>query len=160
MDDDDRTERHNVNLNMVGLAVLVAVLTTSLTACEDNGSEPRAETVTISASPQPSAQEPTQGPTQEGEDKESMEALFIETVRDEYPELAGNEESELLLAKSTCKALESGATVRAVFEAAAREANGDSEVAGYLGFVMGVGIAVFCPEYADELISLAEENNA
>lgn len=74
-------------------------------------------------------------------------AVFLWTVRNEYPELAGVADDTLTgLAESACKVLESGGTKTDVFLALLD--NSDPENAEALAYTVGAGVAVFCPKYA------------
>lgn len=72
-------------------------------------------------------------------------AVFLFTVRQEYPELAGVADDTLIgLAQAACRVLESGGTKTDVF----RGLMDDYKSAEALAYTIGAGVAVFCPKYA------------
>ena len=74
--------------------------------------------------------------------------LFLSVIHEEYPQFAGGaaDADMIALAHSTCDALDAGASMDAVMDAAIQSV-GNKEDARLVGFVMGVGIAAYCPEH-------------
>lgn len=81
----------------------------------------------------------------------SKSDLYLNTVRDEYPELESVDDSLLITyAKNTCDLLENGASGTDIFNAVL-ESGIDVEVGAY---ITGAGVQAYCPEYSDELLDL------
>lgn len=79
----------------------------------------------------------------------NREDIFWSVVQDEM----GNRYSRqavLDVAKSACKTLRNGGTFADIMGALAATSN-DSQFLNDAGFVIGAGVAAFCPEYMDDL---------
>lgn len=145
-----------MNLKTMSAAALAVVLAAGLSACGGSEAEPKTATVTVTASPEPApepAPEPepeTQAPTL------TKRALFLEVVYDEYPYMRGSDKDLVSYAKSVCTLFDAGGTWDDVITIIVENSNDDEDAAEFIGFVAGAGVAVFCPEYSDELEAAAD----
>lgn len=76
--------------------------------------------------------------------KAEKDKIYIETVRDEYPNLVGSDSKLLQLAEASCAAFDSGASQSDVINVI--RSNGGS-VGVELGFAVGVAVPIYCPEH-------------
>lgn len=106
-------------------------------------SAPPAPTVTVTAAPETTAPIP-QAPTDE--------ELFVEVLEDKYGPLTTAQENKLIkFAKDTCVNFDDYG-VNNTLEQYATIVDTNKE-ARMLGYVIGVGVATWCPEYANAFTS-------
>lgn len=83
----------------------------------------------------------------------SKNQTFLTVVRTEYPDLKSLSNARLIgVAHATCNALDNGASAEQVIMAIASSADTTSR-ARELGYVVGAGVAVYCPQYKNEFSS-------
>lgn len=82
--------------------------------------------------------------------KAEKDKMYIETVRDEYPKLAGSDSLLLTLAEASCSAFDSGASQSDVVNVI-RSSGGNAGVE--IGFAVGVAVPLYCPEHQAKIKS-------
>lgn len=94
---------------------------------------------------------PTASPTPEVSDTLSpaeADALYLETVREQYPQLSRIQDSDLIqIAKDACTMLDNGAGIEELFMTFGNSGNDEADTA--LAFMIGAGIVAYCPEHSE-----------
>jgi hypothetical protein len=81
---------------------------------------------------------------------EDPDALFLSVVREEYPQLKGAADADLIqIAKDACTMLGNGADTEQLFNVFGNSGNSDADEA--IAFLIGAGIVAYCPEYVDQI---------
>lgn len=129
----------------IKLAIASGFAVLALAGC--TVSAPPAPTVTVTAAPETTAPAPApvpQAPT--------GEEVFIQTIENKYGPLTYSQEQELIsFAKKTCRNFDNYG-VNATLNQYAQEVSSNRE-AKMLGYVVGAGVATWCPEYANAFTS-------
>ena len=124
------------------LAIASGVAAVALAGC--TVSAPPAPTVTVTQTPAPEVVTPTPTPTP----TYSKEEVFVKVLGDKYGPLTTTQEQKLInFVKNTCKSFDTYGPRATLTE----YANAMSSVrnARTLGYVVGAGVALWCPEYSD-----------
>lgn len=144
-------------------AIPIAVVAFACTAPQDTADRPpRADSDTTSdqATTDTTVETfdpPTDPPTTTTEPAMSIDDVYVGVVRAEYPaETVGLSDADLIgPAHAACDALDAGNTAIDVAMVAAF--SGAPEDAPLFGFILGAGVATYCPEYGPELDAAADD---
>ncbi len=105
--------------------------------------------VTQTVQPRPTPIITTAPPTSQA--PVGKEAIFLKVVRDEYPALNKMPDDVIVnLAKSSCRALDNGATKEDVVAMLQKNAS-SQEILNMMAFVVGAGVPAFCPQNIDKV---------
>lgn len=77
--------------------------------------------------------------------------LFLYTVHQQYPHLGVSDQTLVRLAKASCKLLQSGMSGDELIRLSMASVH-DNATARRVGYVIGAGVATYCPKYKDELL--------
>lgn len=118
--------------------VIASVAALALVGCATTQPAP---VVTVTQLPPP----PTEAPSPE---PQSPEDQFVQVLEDKYGPLTTNQENKLIdFAKDTCQNFEYFGVNKTV-KMYAQELSSERE-AKFAGYVIGVGVALFCPKFGD-----------
>ncbi len=135
------------------LAVAAVATVTVLAGCTVN--MPGAQS-TPTASHAPGTSEHSQDLLRE--DTDTREGRLLKLVHDEYPDTKGLPDSTITdVPPAVCDALDSGATVGDILGVITKSADGDAETARMLGYVVGAGVEIYCPQYSGEIRDYADQ---
>jgi len=107
-----------------------------------------APTETPTEEPTSPTEEPSEEPTEEPTDgtNTELEQAYLDAIRKQYPEFAGTPDDTILtLGRNFCGALDRGASIDDIMETV-NKSGLEPEVGGFL---FGISVPVFCPEYND-----------
>lgn len=128
----------------VALVVGVLGLSLSLVGCGGGSSSPTpAPTVTVTATPEPTKVE-LESPEPLESNKETLDQIFLSTVRKSYPQYRDSDKDLLELSAAICRAFNAGLTRREVLDTV------DPNGGGYLSFIAGAAVGVYCPEHRNK----------
>jgi hypothetical protein len=143
---------------MKKLLATLALAGLALTGCSTAAPAPT-PTVTVTQTPEPA---PTVTVTPEPEVTETQgehsrvgkgamtDAEFVKFIRDARPAMSNvTDENIVGLADSTCRAFDRGASFTQVIQAVTNNSTG--EVAKSIGFTIGAGVRIYCPEYVTKV---------
>lgn len=140
-------------------ALPLALVAFACTAPEDTADQPpRADSDTTSDQATTDTTFDTfDPPTTTTEPAMSIDDVYVGVVRAEYPaETVGLSDADLIgPAHAACDALDAGNTAIDVAMVAAF--SGAPEDAPLFGFILGAGVATYCPEYGPELDAAADD---
>lgn len=103
--------------------------------CSSDAQPTATKTVTVAPTPKPTKND-----------------LFLKVVRHKYPRLLSNTSNANLirLAHSVCSAFDAGASWNDIVSMA-MSSTSNVRVATALGYVVGAGVATYCPQYTGQI---------
>lgn len=123
------------------LAIAGGIAAVALAGC--TVSAPPAPTVTVTQAPAPEVVTPTPAP----EPTYSKEEVFVKVLEKKYGSLTYNQEQKLInFVKDTCQNFDRYGVRATLNEYAASMSSARN--ARVLGYVVGAGVAMWCPEYS------------
>lgn len=127
--------------------IVVALGTVMLAGC---AAQTPAPTVTVTAPPPVVAPAPTHVPEPEPRIELNKDQVFVLTIEKKYGPISSSQERKLIkFAKGTCSLLESYG-VKETLRQYLGEVDTPRE-ARFLGYVVGAGVATYCPRYRDAI---------
>lgn len=107
---------------------------------------------TEAPAPVPQPETTPESTNSHGIDDETLDAIFLQNVRKEYPELMEVSDADLKkLVKDACLALDRGATWADLYEIVDNNSGGNVRFEQALVYLFGAGVYAYCPEHSDAM---------
>ncbi len=128
------------------ILLVVSLFAIGLASCSSNSAGPTpGPAPTYTPPPEPA---PTYTP--KPEPTYSTDDLYVMAIRDQYPYYASlYSDLELInIASSACQYFDEGGTFEELAYYLVMSIDASEDAFGFMGFVIGAGVAAYCPEYS------------